>query len=368
MLGACTPQVSESGGLSGNGVSLLEPRFSGLTQPTDVRFLPGGSGRALVSEQAGTVKLVGAGKNKTVLELRGQVGCCGERGLLSLALHPNFVQNGVLFLYAVDKAGDTVLSRAELNPVTLEVNADVPEVLLKISQPGPTHNGGQLQFGPDGFLYLSTGDGIYRPSLLGAPDNSQKKGTLLGKLLRLGVDETGALFVPADNPFVGEVGARGEVWAYGLRNPWRFSFDPSSRELFVADVGESAFEEVNVQPLAASRGTNYGWPRAEGPECRRGDCAAFVAPALSYTHAEGCSVTGGYVYRGAALPKLTGSYLYSDFCGGTIWAAERESETWRTRVLLGTPATVGSFAQDDRGEVFVIDYGAGTVYALVATD
>ncbi len=400
MLGACTPQLSKSGALTGNGVG-LEPRFSGLSQPTDLRFLPDSSGRALVSEQAGTVVLVGDGgdnagadgesadsgsangggadhnsangdsansEHKTVLNLRGQVGCCGERGLLSLALHPNFSQNGLLFLYAVDKAGDTVLSRVVLDAETLEAAPDTLQVLLKVPQPGPTHNGGQLQFGPDGFLYLSTGDGLYRPSLLGALDNSQEKGNLLGKLLRLGVDEAGALSVPADNPFVGEEGARGEVWAYGLRNPWRFSFDSSTGELFVSDVGETAFEEVNVQPLRVSRGANYGWPRAEGPKCRQKDCNAFVPPALSYTHDNGCSVTGGYVYRGVALPELVGSYLYSDFCSGILWAAERETETWRTRVLLDTPAIVSGFAQDNRGEVFVLDYGAGTVYGLVVPD
>ena len=373
MLGACTPQLSKPGALTGSGVG-LEPRFSGLGQPTDLRFLPDGSGRALASEQAGTVVLVGegedgesvTGENKPVLDLRGQVGCCGERGLLSLALHPNFRRNGLLFLYAVDKAGDTVLSRVILDVETLEADSDTLKVLLKVQQPGPTHNGGQLQFGPDGFLYLSTGDGLYRPSILGAPDNAREKSNLLGKLLRLKVDEAGALLVPADNPFVGEAGARGEVWAYGLRNPWRFSFDRDT--LYVADVGEAAFEEVNIQTLGASRGANYGWPRAEGPECRQQDCAAFVAPVLSYTHAEGCSVTGGYVYRGAALPELTGSYLYSDFCSGTIWAAERQGDTWRSRVLIDTLAAINGFARDDRGEMFVLDYGAGTVYQLTAAD
>ena len=361
---ACTPQVSTSE-VAGAGVG-LEPLFTGLSQPTDLRFLPNSSKQALVSEQAGTVVLVGDGRNKTVLDLRGQVECCGEEGLLSLALHPNFGQNGLLFLYAVNRAGETVLSRVEVDTGTLEADPDTLEILLKIPQPGPTHNGGQLQFGPDGFLYLSTGDGLYRPLLLGALDTAQKKDRLLGKLLRLGVDEAGTISVPADNPFVGEAGARGEVWAYGLRNPWRFSFDRS--ELYVADVGGSVFEEINVQRLGAARGANYGWPRAEGPECYQEDCTAFVPPVLSYTHDDGCSVTGGYVYRGAALPELVGSYLYSDFCTGTIWAAKRRGNTWRSRVLVDTPAAINGFARDDRGELFVLDYGAGTVYQLTAAD
>lgn len=250
---SCGPQLAPPGVIKAAGVR-LEPRFSGLTQPTDLRFLPDGSGRALISEQAGTVVLVGddTGENKTILDLQGRVGCCGERGLLSLVLHPNFTRNGLVFLYAVNKAGDTVLSRIELDRGTLEAKPDTDEVLLRVPQPGPTHNGGQLQFGPDGFLYLSTGDGIYRPSWLGALPNAQKEDTLLGKLLRFEVDEAGALTVPADNPFAGVSGAKAAVWATGLRNPWRFSFDRTSGDLFIADVGEAAFEEVSVQRLKAS--------------------------------------------------------------------------------------------------------------------
>ncbi len=343
----------------------LEPTFTGLTQPTDLRFL--GDGLALATEQAGTVVLLGDGKPKTVFDLRKSVGCCGERGLLSLALHPDFAHNGLAFLYATDKTGGTTLSRVTLTPKTLEADPSSLTTLLKIPQPGPTHNGGQLQFGPDGRLYLSTGDGEYRPSWLGALPYAQEPDKLLGKLLRFDVSETGKLSAPQNNPFTGTKNAKSAVWALGLRNPWRFSFDPNTGDLYVADVGETVFEEVNVTPPDEG-GLNYGWPRAEGPKCRQESCAAFAMPVLSYTHDEGCSVTGGYVYRGQALPELTGHYLYGDFCDGTLWAAAEKNGVWQTQTLLETPLTISSFAQDGAGEVYVLDYAAGTVYQLVTNE
>jgi glucose/arabinose dehydrogenase len=365
---SCTPQIAPPSRIEVGGVR-LEPRFSGLSQPTDLRFLDDGSGRALVAQQAGTVALVGVGETRTVLDLRERVGCCNERGLLSLALHPDFRRNGLIFVYAVNRAGDTVLSRVALDRETLRADPASYRVLLTIPQPGPTHNGGQLQFGPDGFLYLSTGDGIYRPSWLGAPPYAQERDTLLGKLLRFEVDGQGALSVPADNPFVSVEGAKAAIWAYGLRNPWWFSFDYATNELFLSDVGETRFEEVNVQPLAASKGANYGWPRAEGPVCRDAEgCAALTAPALAYPHDAGCSVTGGYVYRGTALPELRGRHLYGDFCSGVIRVAGRQGGRWQAVVLADTPLVLSSFAQDDGGELVALDYAAGVVYQLVAPD
>lgn len=360
-LGACAPHLSGAGALSGGEVA-LEPRFTGLTQPTDLRFLE--DGRALATEQAGRVVLLTEGAvPEVVLDLRGRTGCCGERGLLSLALHPDFAANGLLFLYGSDKAGNTVLSRVTLGPETL--TASSLRTLFTIAQPGPTHNGGQLQFGPDGHLYLSTGDGEYRPSWLGANPSAQKPGSPLGKLLRFAVSAEGDLSVPADNPFPG--GER-TIWALGLRNPWRFSFDPATGDLYLADVGETALEEVNVQPLGASRGANYGWPHAEGTDCRQEGCRAFTPPALTYPHSEGCSVTGGYVYRGRAVPALVGRYLYGDFCTGVLWAARRDGPTWTNDVVLDTPLVVSSFARDAAGEVVVLDYASGTVYGLTGND
>lgn len=344
----------------------LEPHFSGLTQPTDLRFLA--DGRALGAEQRGKVVLLGQGTPETILDLQARVGCCGERGLLSLAPHPDFSGNGLLFLYATAKNGDTTVSRVTLDPQTLRADPDTYRTLLTIAQPGPTHNGGQLQFGPDRHLYLSTGDGEYRPSWLGALLLAQETTTLLGKLLRFKVDAAGDLAIPEDNPFNNQADAKA-VWALGLRNPWRFSFDVQTDELFVADVGETAFEEVNVRAFAASRGANYGWPRAEGTACRQAEgCAAFVAPAVVYTHDEGCSVTGGYVYRGANVLELTGRYLYGDFCNGVVWVARRSGGGWTSRPLLDTPLVISGFAQDDAGEVYLLDYAAGTVYRFVAAE
>lgn len=360
-LAACTPQVAPENPVK--AVVSLEPHFSDLEQPTDLRFVPGGSGRALVTEQPGRVVLVGDGPKRTVFEM--QTRCCGEQGLLSLAPHPDFVHNGLLFLYGSDVAGDTALSRVRLDPRTLEADPSSYRVLLVITQPGPTHNGGQLQFGPDGRLYLSTGDGEYRPSWLGALPFAQELGTPLGKLLRFTVDNAGNLSAPHDNPFVEVLEAKKTIWALGLRNPWRFSFDRDTGDLFVADVGETGFEEINAQPFAATKGANYGWPRAEGPNCRQtAGCAALTAPAVHYTHGAGCSVTGGYVYRGKKLPSLVGAYLYGDFCSGTVWAAERRGDGWRSRVLADTPYTLSSFAQDGAGEVYLLDYAGGTVYRL----
>ncbi len=264
----------------------------------------------------------------------------------------------------VSKSGVLKTDAFRLEPQTLKADPSSLKSLLRIAQPGPTHNGGQLQFGPDAYLYLSTGDGEYRPSWLGALPYAQETDKLLGKLLRFGVGATGALSVPKDNPFVTDKRVSA-VWALGLRNPWRFSFDRETGDLYVADVGETQFEEVNVAPFSSS-GLNYGWPRAEGPECRQKSCAAFSMPALSYTHDVGCSVTGGYVYRGEALPQLAGHYLYGDFCSGTIWSATQQNGTWQTRTLLETPLMVSSFAQDGAGEVYVLDYAAGTVYRLAA--
>lgn len=361
-LGACAPQVSTAGVLNGGGVR-LEPRFTGLTQPTDLRFLA--DGRALATEQGGRVVLLSEGAPPAVvLDLSDRTSSGGERGLLSLALHPDFAENGLLFLYGTDRAGDAVLSRAALGPETLAALDVRP--LFTVPQPGPAHNGGQLQFGPDGHLYLSTGEGEYRPSWLGALPFAQDTGTPLGKLLRFRVGADGALSVPADNPFPDGEGA---VWSLGLRNPWRFSFDRGTSELYLTDVGETAFEEVNVQPFGGSRGANYGWPHAEGPNCRlREGCAAFAEPALTYPHAEGCSVTGGYVYRGRAVPEFAGRYLYADFCTGVLRAARRSGSTWTNDVLLDTPFVISSFAQDGAGEVVVLEYASGTVYQIVPAD
>lgn len=364
LVSACAPTVGRRDTWQADRVR-LELHFSGLNQPTDLRFLP--DGRALATEQAGRVIALSHKKNRVVLDLRAETSCCGEQGLLSLALHPDFGRNGLVFLYGSNDVGDTVLSRVRLRPRMLTLEDGTYRVLRTFKQPGPTHNGGQLQFGPDAHLYLSLGDGLYRPSWLGALPYAQDEDRPLGKLLRFAVSETGVVSIPADNPFAARAGVEPAIWLKGLRNPWRFSFDVATGELFLSDVGETAFEEVTVQTLAQAKGANFGWPDMEGTRCRRGQCRDFVTPQITYPTREGCAVTGGYVYRGSALSELSGTYVFGDYCSGVILGAVRRGGTWRTAKLLDSSLLLSSFAQDTWGEVYVLDYGAGRVYRLASS-
>jgi glucose/arabinose dehydrogenase len=240
--------------------------------------------------------------------------------------------------------------------------------ILSVSQPYSNHNGGQIAFGPDGMLYVGLGDGGSGGDPLG---NGQNTATLLGAILRLDVDGGSPYAIPADNPLVGQAGARGEIWAYGLRNPWRFSFDRSTGILFIADVGQSAREEVDVQPADSPGGENYGWNVMEGSICYGAatcDTQGLILPAAEYTHAEGCSITGGYVYRGTAVPVLQGRYLYADYCQGWIrsftWASGQATDSREWEGL--TPGgQITSFGEDGSGEVYVMTLG-GKLYRITA--
>jgi glucose/arabinose dehydrogenase len=233
-------------------------------------------------------------------------------------------------------------------------------VLLEIRQPYRNHNGGLNLFGPDGMLYIGMGDG----GSAGDPhNNGQRLDTLLGKMLRLAVDGGAAYRVPGDNPFVDRPGARAEIWAYGLRNPWRFSFDRVSGRLFVADVGQNAIEEVDI----VERGGNYGWNIMEGSECygaQTCDKTGLRLPIAEYGHAQGCSVTGGYVYRGSRIPGLVGRYIFGDYCSGRLWTlAEETGGRWGMAAWLPTGLAISSFGEDQHGELYVVDH-RGAVYLL----
>ncbi len=347
----------------------LEPLAEGLAEPVFAGHAGDGSGRIFVLEKAGRIVALNAdgSQPQTFLDIRERVGSsASEQGLLGLAFDPQFLANGRLFVNYTDKNGDTVIARFQANPERTAADPASETTLLTAAQPATNHNGGMLAFGPDGYLYAGLGDGG------GADDryeNGQDLGTILGTLLRLDVSGEGAV-VPADNPFVGAENARPEIWAYGLRNPWRFSFDRLTGELWIADVGQNQWEEVNVQPAGSRGGENYGWPIMEGTHCFQASTCAqegLILPATEYSHDLGCSITGGYVYRGVAQPALHGVYFYGDYCTGRIWGlAPAADGGWQPAELLKSDAQISSFGETEDGELLVVDY-AGNLFRLVGT-
>lgn len=344
----------------------LERVVSGLQNPTLVTHAGDGSQRLFVLEQPGRVRLVEDGQldPEPYLDLTDRIGSGGERGLLGLAFAPDFPASGALVVSYTDTRGDSVLERFTVDdPATDRPDPDAGTVLLTQAQPYSNHNGGHLAFGPDGHLYLGLGDGGSGGDPQG---HAQDTSTWLGSLLRLDVtgDEATA---PEDNPFVGREG-RDEIWAYGLRNPWRFTFDRATGDLYIGDVGQNSWEEIDRQPAASPGGENYGWDRWEGNHVFEGDPGreGFTFPILEYAREEGrCSVTGGYVYRGDAIDGLEGRYLYGDFCSGTVWAAHEGADGWTSEVLLETEHRISSFGEDEAGELYIVGHG-GSVHRLVA--
>ena len=313
---------------------VLVEHASGFASPVVVTNA--GDDRLFVVEQGGRVRIVHDGTvlETPFLDITDRVRSGGERGLLGLAFPADFAGSGRFNVYYTDRDGDSVLSRFRAEGDAADPASE--HVLLTQAQPASNHNGGQIAFGPDGYLYVGIGDGGGG----GDPQGSgQRLDTLLGKVLR--VDVSGEeLVVPADNPFVDREGARSEIWAYGLRNPWRFSFDRETGDLFIADVGQNALEEVNLQPAGSPGGENYGWNVMEGDACfspQSGcDQEGLVLPILVYSHASGAgrSITGGYVYRGSELPDLAGSYVFGDFVSGNVWRADPADGAWETTLLF----------------------------------
>ena len=354
---------------SAQDVALL-PIASGLNQP--VALTHAGDTRLFITQQIGTVMVYDAlGPRATpFLDIRSIVLSGGERGLLSVAFHPRYRHNGFFFVYYTNKNGDNSVAR-------YQVSANDPDradpasgtILLTIPHPDfANHNGGQLQFGPDGYLYIGTGDG----GSGGDPSNhAQDLTQLLGKLLRIDVDHGLPYTIPASNPFFGRGNARNEIWAYGLRNPWRFSFDRSTGELWIGDVGQDTYEEVDLQPATSIGGENYGWRKMEGFHCYNPstNCTdpSFTMPILEYSHAQGaCSITGGYRYRGTQIPSLKGAYLYGDYCTGSIWTATQTNGVWTSKTLFTTTIKISSFGEDVSGELYVMDVAKGFVYRIAA--
>ena len=341
----------------------LQPVVGGLDNPTAITHAGDGSGRLFITLQAGRIVIFDGTQilPTAFLDISSLVLSGGERGLLSVAFHPNYRNNGVFFVYYTNTAGDIVIARYSVSSDPIVADPASAVILLTISHPTfANHNGGQLQFGPDGYLYIGVGDGGGG----GDPSNhGQSLGTLLGKLLRIDVDGAPPYAIPTGNPFVGVTGALLEIWAYGLRNPWRFSFDRSTNDLFIADVGQNSFEEVDFQLAGSSGGENYGWNIMEGNHCFNPssgcDPDGLTPPILEYDHSLGCSITGGYRYRGTQNPDLTGIYFFGDFCSGRIWGASEQAGAWTPTELLGTSLSISTFGEDEAGEIYVADHSQG---------
>lgn len=349
------------------GFLVLETVAAGLAGPV-LLTAPPGDERLFIAERPGRIRIVrdGALLPAPYLDIESRVQSSGnEQGLLGFAFHPEYASNGFVYVSYTFGSGDSRVERYTVSADPDRADTLSALTILQVEQPASNHNGGLVTFGPDGMLYVGFGDGGGG----GDPfDNGQDPGTWLGAILRIDVDGGDPYAVPADNPFVGQAGARPEVWAYGLRNPWRFAFDRITETLFIADVGQSSFEEVNAAPASAG-GLNYGWNIMEAAHCFDGDAcdqSGLTLPVLEYDHSEGCSVTGGFVYRGAAIPDLQGHYLYSDFCSGFLrsFRLEGGEAVERRPLSLGGLGSVWSFGEDGSGELYVLT-GDGRAGRLV---
>ncbi|MFC2030545.1 PQQ-dependent sugar dehydrogenase [Chloroflexota bacterium] len=349
----------------------LQVVVGGLDTPLAIANAGDGSGRLFVVEKKGLVRVVqdGALAGVPFLDIRDRVGSSSsEQGLLGLAFHPDYENNGLFFVNYTSLQGATTVARYAMGAETNRADAGSEVLILSLDQPAANHNGGHLAFGPDGYLYIGTGDGGGSGDRYGNGQNGQ---TLLGTMLRLDVDSGLPYVVPATNPFAGRPNARDEIWALGLRNPWRYSFDRLTGDLYIADVGQNQYEEVNFQPATSGGGQNYGWPIMEGKHCFPADqpCerAGLVLPVREYDHTAGCSVTGGYVYRGQDFPVLTGIYLFGDYCSGRIWGLSPAGDgEWRVSELARADGQLSSFGEDERGELYLLDMGRGELLKVVA--
>ena len=339
---------------------------SNLARPVELTRVGDESGRLFIVEQTGRILVIqnSAPLPAPFLDITNRVGSQGsEQGLLGLAFHPRYKQNGLFFVNYTDQKGNTNIARFQVSADPNRADPGTEKRLLYVSQPFPNHNGGSLAFGPDGYLYIGLGDGGSGGDPHG---HGQSRETLLGKILRIDVDHGDPYTVPADNPFA-TGGGSPEIWAYGLRNPWRFSFDRLTGDFYIADVGQDNYEEIDYLPAGTPGGTNFGWNFKEGLHPYKGSTPAGVNlqdPVIEYDHNQGCSVTGGYVYRGVNLPAWIGVYLYGDYCSGKVWGALRNPDgTWQDSLLFETGFNISSFGEDQAGEVYLVDY-QGSIYRL----
>ncbi len=344
--------------------------LTGFSNPLGITHAGDGTDRLFIVERGGRIWLVKSGASQKTLFLDVSdrvITAGGEQGLLGLAFPPDYAGKGYFYVhYSGSPDGRTVVSRIRLSSDPDSADPATEEVLLTTAQPFGNHNGGQLQFGPDGYLYIGLGDG-------GSGGDPLKKAqdltSLLGKILRIDVESGAELYeIPTDNPFVNDPSAAGEIWALGLRNPWRFSFDSATGDLYIGDVGQSSLEEVNVQAAGSPGGENYGWSIMEGTRCFGNpscDTTGISLPVAEYDHSQGeCSVTGGSVYRGDAFPSMQGIYLYGDYCSGRIWGLQRQGAFWENTFLLDSPYLISTFGEDEAGSLYLADYASGDIYRI----
>ncbi len=343
---------------------------AGLDRPVDIANAGDGSNRLFVVEQRGTVQEFRPDDNqpRTWFDINDRVvnpgGMGDERGLLSMDFHPDFANNGKFYVHYNDSSGDTTIS--EFTAGDDGGDASTERVLLNIDQPASNHNGGSVQFGPDGYLYIGLGDGGAADDAYG---NGQNPNTLLAKILRIDVDNGSPYDIPSDNPFLADE-VVDEAYMWGMRNPWKFSFDRGTGQLWVADVGQNQTEEIDV----GLAGANYGWPNKEGSDCYFGPCdGSFEDPIFEYSHIDGISITGGYVYRGCAMPDLHGNYFFSDFpytANSPLWSIKNNGgsfgpgDVWEGNVGI----LIATFGEDEQGELLTADYVGGDLYRMVPAD
>lgn len=353
----------------------IEPIAQDFKRPVFVTHAGDASQRLFVVEQQGRIFILQNGKRHATpfLDVSSLVTTAGnEQGLLGLAFHPDYKNNGLFYIYYSRKTdNDNVVARYQVSSDPNVADSNSATTILEMEGLEPNHNGGMLAFGPDGYLYIGTGDGGGGGDAHGTIGNGQATDKLLGKILRLDVNGKSPYAIPPDNPLAGAANARPEIWAYGLRNPWRFSFDRATGDLYIGDVGQASYEEVDFQPASSTGGENYGWRIMEGNHCYnpKQDCKTngLVKPVMEYSHDLGCSITGGYVYRGSAYPWLVGQYIFADYCTGGVWAMARDATgAWQTRRVTTFDDTISSFGQDEAGELYVVGHNNGTIYKLTS--
>lgn len=349
----------------------LVPIAEGFNQPVFITHA--NDDRLFIIQQHGVVDIVQNGqKLGSFLDLQDRVNSRGfERGLLSLVFHPDYANNGYFYVNYTEWTGDTLVSRFSVSADPNVADPDSELIIMTIGQPYGNHNGGQLHFGPDGYLYIGMGDG-------GSADDPEGHGqnhrTLLGSMLRIDVDngdDSVNYAVPPDNPFATNGNWLAEIWAIGLRNPWRFSFDRLTGDMFIADVGQNKYEEISFLPAGSSGDLNFGWNITEGFNCFLSDgcdTSSFIAPIAEIDHAGGhCSITGGYVYRGSLFPSLDGNYFYGDFCSGVIWSLFQQAPNeWSNTQVLDSDYAISTFGEGADGEIYIADHSGGRIYRLEA--